>query len=59
MSRQIIFELDFLRDAADASANARKACGELVQKAATGVATEHDWEGSCVPATSVTSYARE
>ena len=32
-SGQIIFELDFLRDAADASANARKACGDLVQKA--------------------------
>ena len=30
---QIIFELDFLRDAVDASANARKACGDLVQKA--------------------------
>lgn len=52
-NEEIIFELDFLRDAADASANARKACGDLVQKAysrgsqdnLTVVMAFFDWEG--------------
>ncbi|CAE7500759.1 unnamed protein product [Symbiodinium microadriaticum] len=52
-NEEIIFELDFLRDAADASANARKACGDLVQKAysrgsqdnLTVVMAFFEWEG--------------